>query len=97
MAFYAEMKRRRWYCVIGINMITWYRHKLYDDWYNSLTEEQKQKLEEAKRKRQEQHEKELDAAIKRMAIMTASIIGMSSRSNYNKYHGVYDEFGFPRI
>lgn len=97
MAFYAEMKRRRWYCVVGVNMITWYRRKLYDDWYNSLTDEQKQKLEEAKQKRQEQHEKELDAAIRRMAIMTASILGMSRRSNYDKYHGVYDEFGFPRI
>ena len=43
MVFYAEMKRRRWYRVIGINMITWYRRKLYDDWYNSLTEEQKTK------------------------------------------------------
>lgn len=97
MAFYAEMKRRRWYCVIGINMITWYRRKLYDDWYNSLTEEQKQKLEEVKRKRREQEEKELAAAINRLAIMTASISGISSRANHDKYHGIYDEFGFPRI
>ena len=53
MAFYAEMKRRRWYCVVGINMITWYSNKLYEDWYNSLTGEQKQRIEEARRRRAE--------------------------------------------
>lgn len=41
MAWYAELKRRKWYCINGIDMIYIYRKKLYDDWYNSLTEEQK--------------------------------------------------------
>ena len=45
MAWYAELKRRRWYCIIGIDMIRLYKKKLYDDWYNSLTDEEKQRLE----------------------------------------------------
>ena len=46
MAWYAELRRRKWYCINGINMVNIYKHKLYDDWYNSLTNEQKQQLQE---------------------------------------------------
>jgi hypothetical protein len=52
MTWYAELKRRKWYCINGVNMIQIYRKKLYDDWYNSLTEKQKQRLEEYEKKRQ---------------------------------------------
>ena len=41
MAWYAELKRRKWYCINGIDMMRIYKQKLYDDWYNSLTDEQK--------------------------------------------------------
>lgn len=98
MAFYAEMKRRRWYCVVGVNMITWYSNKLYEDWYNSLTDEQKQRIEEARRRRAEKNKRELEASIQRLAIMSATMLGLNyGRSNYDKYHGVYDEFGFPKL
>ena len=44
MAYYAELKRRCWHRINGGNAILWYKKKLYDDWYNSLTEEEKDKL-----------------------------------------------------
>lgn len=64
MAWYAELKRRKWYCINGIDMIYIYRKKLYDDWYNSLTEEQKELLE---KRRKEKEEKEHKEAIRALA------------------------------
>lgn len=46
MAWYAELKRRCWYCICGVDMIREYKQKLCDDWYNSLTDEQNEKLKE---------------------------------------------------
>lgn len=40
MAFYAELKRRKWFCVKGVNQIREYRKYLYDVWWNSLTEDE---------------------------------------------------------
>ena len=92
MAWYAELKRHRWHCINQFDAICWYRQYLYDKWYNDLTDEQKQHLEENKRKREEQRRKEAHEAIQRLAFMTATIAGLN---NYDKYHGVYNEFGYP--
>ena len=46
MAWYTELVRKRWYCICGIDMIHEYKKKLYDNWYNSLTEEEKERLRE---------------------------------------------------
>lgn len=97
MAFYAEMKRRNWYCICGIDMITEYRRFLYNEWYNSLTEEQKVKLEENKKRREEQRQRELNTELAKIAMMTGMIADLYSRTNKDKYHGVYDELGFPNI
>lgn len=50
MAWFAELKRRHWYCINQWDAISWYRKYLHDTWYASLTDEQKAKLEEQKRK-----------------------------------------------
>ena len=92
MAFFAELKRRKWYCVNQFNAIRWYRKYLYDEWYNSLTDEQKQKLEEYRRKKKEKEEREAKEAIQRLAYMTATIAGLSNRK-YDKYHGLYNSDG----
>ena len=97
MTFYAEMKRRNWYCVCGTNMITEYRRFLYNEWYNFLTEEQKVKLEENKKHREEQTQRELNTELAKIAMMTEMVTGLYSRTNKDKYHGVYDELGFPNI
>ena len=88
MTWYAELKRRRWHCINQFDAICWYRQYLI----NNLTDEQKQRLEENKRKRKEQRHKEAHEAIQRLTFMTATIAGLN---NHDKYHGVYDEFGYP--
>lgn len=97
MAFYAEQKRRQWYCVNGINMVRIYRRKLYDDWYNSLSEEDKQYLEEQKKKRKEKAEKDLQKCVTDITALAMACFSGFNTSNHNKYHGVYDEDGFPKI
>lgn len=93
MAFYAELKRRRWYCVCTFNWINEYKKYLYDTWYSSLTEEQKIALEEQRKRREEKHKQELDASLKRLALMSGMIFGLYQKTN--TYNGVYDEKGFP--
>lgn len=63
MAWFAELKRRKWYCINGIDMIQIYRKKLYDDWYNSLTDEQKQKLEEYRKAKAEKRKHDAQMAL----------------------------------
>jgi len=69
MAWYAELKRRRWYCINGIDMILLYKRKLYDDWYNLLTDEQKQRLEEYRKEKAEKRKHEAQMAFTRLAMM----------------------------
>lgn len=73
MAWYAELKRRKWYCINGINMIHEYKKKLYDDWYNSLTDEQKQRLEEYRKAKAEKRKHEAKIALARLEIMNMII------------------------
>ena len=63
MAWYAELKRRHWYCVNQWDAISWYRKHLYDTWYASLTDEQKAKLEEQKRLEKEKSDYESRTAL----------------------------------
>lgn len=66
MAWYAELKRRKWHCINGIDMIRLYKQKLYDDWYNSLTDEQKQRLEEYRKEEAEQRKRDAEMALARL-------------------------------
>lgn len=58
------------------NMISWYSGYLYKQWYNSLTDEQKERLEEYRRRKREN-------AIKNLA----SIMGAMSRVSKGSYFG----------
>lgn len=62
MSFYAELRRRKWYCANGVNMIRFYRAYLHDIWYNSLSEDDKRYLEDYKKKA----EKEVQNSMKMM-------------------------------
>lgn len=73
MAWYAELKRRKWYCINGVDMIHAYRQKLYDDWYNSLTDEQKQRLEEYRNAKAEKNRREAREALQRLLMMSAMV------------------------
>lgn len=69
MAWLAELKRRKWYCINGIDMIRIYRKKLYDEWYNSLTNEEKQKLEEYRKVKAEKRKRDGEMALVRLGMM----------------------------
>lgn len=93
MAWYAELKRRKWYCIKGVDMICFYKKYLYDEWYNSLTDEQKQRLEERRQAKKRKEEREARAAMQQLAFLTGYI---RSRTP-NGYPFLYEEFGFPRL
>lgn len=42
MAWKAECSRRKWHCVVSFDAITWYKEKLHIDWWDSLTDEEKE-------------------------------------------------------
>lgn len=63
MAWFAEMKRRKWYCICQRNLITWYSNKLYKEWLDSLTPEQKERLEEYRRRKEEKESAEAKQAL----------------------------------
>lgn len=73
MAWYVELKRRKWYCINGVDMIRLYKRKLYDDWYNALTDEQKQRLEEYRKSEAEKDSRKARAAIQRLLMMNSII------------------------
>lgn len=60
MAWKAECRRRKWYCVVSFDAITWYKEKLHIDWWNSLTDEEREeytkKADEARAKKVREHE-----------------------------------------
>ena len=60
MAWNAERKRRHWCCINGWDAILWYDEFLYNQWWNSLTDEEQQKVKEYERKKREREKKKLD-------------------------------------
>lgn len=94
MAWYAELKRRHWYCINQWDAISWYHKYLYDTWYSSLTDDQKEKLAEAKRLEKEKRNKELQESFMKLGIMMGTVLGGAySPNNHQKYHGLYDKNG----
>ena len=90
MAWYSELKRRKWYCICGIDMVYVYRKKLYDDWWSSLTDEEKSLVEDRRRIREEQRKRELRTSLAELSMITQHIVGMSSRNSYKgSYYDIY--------
>ena len=44
MAWYAELQRIKWHCIKGFDAIRFYKRNQYDKWYDSFTNEEKEKL-----------------------------------------------------
>lgn len=78
MAWYAELVRKRWYYICGIDMIHEYKKKLYDNWYNSLTEEEKERLTEIKEQNQEKADQELKMIMSQLSAMKTLLSGLLS-------------------
>ena len=74
MAWRAELKRRKWYVILETDMPSIFSQYLYDTWYASLSEEDKQRLEERRRKKQEEHERELCKDLMKIAAMTSTLL-----------------------
>ena len=59
MAWKAECNRRKWYCILGWDAVSWFSEYSYNEWRRSLTPEQIRKLEEYEKKQKEKREKDL--------------------------------------
>lgn len=95
MAFYAELVRIQWYCVKGFDAIYWYKKKLYDDWYNSLTDEQKQLLEERKKQRAEDDQQRLTNFFMGLTKIYMNLLDVMMPQYPDKYGGAYNWDGTP--
>ena len=80
MAWFAELKRRHWYCIVGLNMRGTYRKKLYDDWYNSLTDEMKHNMEMRKKREAEAREREIEGFFDRLRTISKCIGSIYERT-----------------
>lgn len=73
MAWNAEIKRRHWYCFNGWNDILWYDEFLYNQWWNSLTDDEQQKVKEYERKKREREKEEARQILMRMKLMVDAL------------------------
>ena len=80
MAWRAELKRRRWYCIKGFNMVDWYSDFLYDEWWNSLTEKQQQRIIQRRKEREERESREAKNAIMNLLSIGTALAGINSPS-----------------
>lgn len=58
MAWKAECNRRKWYCILGWDAVSWFSEYSYNEWRRSLTPAQIRKLEEYEKKQKEKREKD---------------------------------------
>lgn len=78
MAWEAERKRLRWYCICGFRAIEWYSAKIRKEWWESLPEEERQeiirrredkeRIEAAKRRRELEGALEVAATVARICL-----------------------------
>lgn len=85
MAYYAELKRRHWYCINQENMIKFYKKFLHEQWYSSLTDEQRNRLAEARKQRDAKRDAEFNAAMERLAYLSSMFYGKLSKNNFSRY------------
>lgn len=81
MAWAAELKRRNWYCINGVVMPNVFKKYLYDQWYGSLSDEDKQYLEEQKKKK-EQEDRELQDTLREIEFLNVMCRSIS------RYYGL---------
>jgi len=67
MAWYAELQRIKWHC------IRFYKRYQYDKWYNSLTNEEKEKLKEEQELRSKKADMELCSALAQLSFLMEEV------------------------
>lgn len=70
MAFWAECVRRNWWCVNGFDWISWFSEYDYNNWWNSLTDEQRERIIARRKARREAEHRQV---MKSLAMMTATM------------------------
>lgn len=98
MAYYAELKRRSWYCINGFNMVIWYSNKLRTEWWNSLSDCERERIEKEEAARDERERRAAYRSLMNLVSATAMMANKSIFCRpdfYDKYHGVYNVDGTP--
>lgn len=85
MAWYAELKRRQWYCIHGFNAISLYINYLNEVWWNSLTEDQKQHYHELKEKKRTRDREKLNAYL---SFMKSACVAMHAKDAMDRISDV---------
>ena len=73
MAQYAELQRIKWHCIKGFDAIRFYKKYQYDKWYNSLTNEEKEKLKEEQELRSKKADRELCSALAQLSFLMGEV------------------------
>lgn len=110
MAFYAEMVRRNSWFVNNMNQISFYKKtcyeeeqarkkKEYDDWYASLSDEERAELARREDERTRREREELLRSMRGLLALPMAVASMYSRSSgfsrYDKYGVLYNYDGTP--
>lgn len=82
MAWYAELRRRRWYCINGSDMVLWYKRYLYDRWWSSLSEVEKCAVIE----RRKLDEKRKELRLKEFIAMSNAINSIYSNKGIGEFY-----------
>lgn len=79
MAWYAELKRRRWYCIVEMDAIHAYKKKLHDDWWESLTPEEREHVLDLVEKKRQRERDEAKQAVQQIMLMNETILNLYLR------------------
>lgn len=79
MAWFAELNRRRWYCIIEMDAIREFKKKRYDEWWQSLTPEERERVLDQKERERQKNRDEARAAMQEMLMMEALIFNAYCR------------------
>lgn len=89
MAYWAECVRRHWWCVNGFDWISWFSKFHYDNWWNSLTDEQRERIIARRKAKKEKDRKDAITALVSMGVAMACIYDKSPDSAI--YHSLARE------
>ena len=74
-----------WYCICGENWIQFYHKFVYDTWYASLTEEQKEQIHAIEEKKRKRDAYELHTALAKLFAIDGIVASIYSRTNNWRY------------
>lgn len=73
MAWYAELQRIKWHYIKGFDAIRFYKKYQYDKWYDSLNNEEKEKLKEEQELRYKKADMELRSALAQLSFLIKEV------------------------